>query len=274
MEDLSFGGIGGESVEYGIDKVFLYPRDQHGVYTKPVPWSGVTSISKKRVGKGLSSVYYDGIRVDVLEENTSSPYDLDLRIGCFTYPEVLDSYLGDYVNSDIGFTEFSRRGITPFGVSYRTRVGENDYKIHVFPNVKATPTEVSYQTVSDSPDLVEFYFDLAVLNSQHYSETDLFVGAVLDTSRSSKKLRNEVENILYENPSELSNLSDRIKKATENIPKFRVYSSGIWEAEVDDASGYGYFDESVDRFEIIVPDGYNPEYLDEYTWTLDDTYND
>jgi len=273
MEDISLEGLSGESVEYGVDKVFLYPRDQFGVFRKAIPWSGVSRISKKRVGKGLSSIYYDGVRVDVLEESTTSPYDLDLRIDCFTYPEVLDSHIGDLVNSDIGFIELSRKSNVSFGLSYRTRVGENEYRIHVYPNVKATPSEISYQTMSNSPDLVEFSFDLAILNSQHYTGSDSFVGAIIDTSRSSKKLRDKVESVLYKNPIYLSSLSDDIKKATENKPFFRLYSDGTWVAEVDEKRGYGYFDKVGDRFEIIVPDEHHPEYLDEYTWSLDDLSN-
>lgn len=273
MSGISLEGLSGESVEYGVDKVFIYPRNNYGMFQEAIPWTGVTRISKKRVGKGLSSIYYDGIRVDVLEENLSTPYDLDIRISCFTYPEVLNSLMGDSVNLDIGFTEESRHPSFPFGISYRTRVGEKDNRIHIYPNVKATPTEVTYQTISSSPDLVEFSFDLAVLNPQRYTKTDSFVGATLDTSRMSKKLSDEIDGILYRNPSRLAALSETIKEATSYPPYIYLNSDGTWTAEVDEKTGYGYFDKVGDRFEIIVPDEYNPEYLDEYTWTLDDVYD-
>ena len=286
MEDTSLEGLRSKDVEYGVDKVILYPRDQLGVFREAVPWSGVTKISKKRVGKGLSSIYYDGIRVDVLEENLLTPYDLDLRINCITYPEVLNSLIGDLVDSRIGFIEESRIPSMPFGISYRTKIGESEHRIHVYPNVKATPSEITYQTLSSSPDLVEFSFDLAVLNPQYYTETDSFVGAVIDTSRTSQKLRDEVEKILYKNPLQLPSLSDKIKTATKFAPYFRLNADGTWEATVDEKTGYGFYDETREygyrttypqrrdhgqmghSFEIIVSDNNEPEYIDEYTWSL------
>lgn len=55
-----------------------------------------------------------------------------------------------------------------FGLSYRTRVGSDvdgdaGYKIHVLYNVTAIPSAKGYNTLSDSPDVIDFQWELSAV---------------------------------------------------------------------------------------------------------------
>lgn len=286
MEDISLEALRRQEIEYGIEKVRIYTKG----WTPPwsysyedgekeertvniTAWDGATRISKKRVGKSLNSVYYDGVRVDVLEENTITPYDLDLRLNCLTYPDILETLVG--VSESPGVKYEANNHHKTFGLSYQTRVGDEGYKIHYYPSVKATPTEITYSTMSNSPEPVEFSFDLAVIRPQAYQADGVTaLGVTLDTEMLSKSLTDRVEYLLYEDATNIDTLLKEVYAKTNYTPQFFDNGDGTWYALVDDRLSSGFYDlkpvpPKGEEFSISVSqDDNNPQYLDGYTWSL------
>jgi len=211
--------------------------------------------------------------VDVLEENTITPYDLDLRLNCFTYPDVLETLVGMYEEPGVKYEADNLH--KTFGLSYQTRVGDEGYKIHYYPSVKAMPSEITYSTISNSPEPVEFSFDLAVIRPQAYQANGVrALGVTLDTETLSKTLTDKVEHLLYKDATNIDTLLYEIYVRTDQHPQFFDNGDGTWYAYVDDRRSSGFYDlKSVppkgEEFSISVSqDDNNPQYIDEYTWTL------
>lgn len=288
MSDISLEALRRKEIEYGIEKVRIYTKGWTPRWSYSIPmgereertvnitaWDGATRISKKRVGKSLNSMYYDGVRVDVLEENTITPYDLDLRLNCLTYPDVLETLVGISEMPGVKYEADTRH--KTFGLSYQTRVGDDGYKIHYYPAVKAAPSEITYSTISNSPEPIEFAFDLAVIHPQAYQSGGITaLGVTLDTSMLSKSLTDKVEHTLYEDATDIDHLLDEIYLTTKRPPEFHDNGDGTWHALVYEPESSGFYDlKSVppkgEEFSISVSqDDNNPQYIDEYTWTLYD----
>ena len=291
MDGMHFEDAEKKGVEYGVENVKIYidgwtPRWSYSLTAGETEqrtqnifsWDGVTRISKKRVGESLNSVYYDGVRVDVLEKNTNTPYDLDLRLSCLTYPEVLDALIGVAEVPGVRYESIYRHKM--FGLSYQTRSGDDGYKIHYYPAVKAIPTEISYSTITSSPELVEFSFDLAVFSPYRYRKKGInSLGITIDTRELSKSLTSKIEKVLYEDATNLHTLLDDVYSSTKTLPEFYYNieeDDGIWYAWVDEEESSGLYDLSPvsplgEEFSISVSqEKNNPVYIDEYTWTLYD----
>ena len=286
MRDTIFEDLRGKDVEYGVEKVRIYTKGwsprwtysyERGEVPKRTtvitPWEGATRISKKRVGKSLNSIYYDGVRVDVLEENTANPYDLDLRLNCLTYPDILENLIGLYETPGVKH-EASVLNDT-FSLSYQTRVSSGGYKIHYYPAVKATPTEITYSTMSNLPEPVEFAFDLAVISPKTFRSRGITaLGFTFNTEELSNALTNKIEKTLYEDATNIDSLLDEVDVATRNVPKFEDNGDGTWSAWVDEEYSAGFYDLKPvpplgEEFSISASqDESNPQYIDEYTWTV------
>lgn len=138
--------------ENGVDHGVLYIPDG-----PVVPWNGLTSVVE-RSGKVASSVYYDGIKV-------SQPVlvgEFQATMKAITYPdEFLDCEGIVEVREGVLLND---QPLKPFSLSYRSRI-RNDtdadgYKIHIIYNAIATPKDKAYETNSETPDAMEFEWDI------------------------------------------------------------------------------------------------------------------
>lgn len=157
MTVLSWDNVGDRFYETGLDRGVLYLPDGSGV-----PWNGLTSVNEK-FDKDTTPVYYDGIKISDLVVLG----DYAATIKAFTYPV-------EFMNFD-GYG-FLRKGLylgnqvpQSFSLSYRTKIGNdvqgNDlgYKIHIIYNATAIPNDTTYQTITDSLNLIEFEWDISAV---------------------------------------------------------------------------------------------------------------
>lgn len=147
--------------ETGVDRGVLFPMNAAGTYDNGVPWNGLTSVSESPEGAEPEKQYADNIAYLTL----TSAEEFKATINAFTYPEEFKACDGTANLADgVNIGQQSRR---PFGLVYRTKVGNDTvgqdfgYKIHIIYNATAAPSEKEYATVNDSPEAIEFSWELS-----------------------------------------------------------------------------------------------------------------
>ena len=147
--------------ETGTDRGVVYPFNKTTKkYTGGVAWSGLTGVTESPSGAEPTDLYADNIKYLTLR----SAETLGATVTAYTYPDefaVLDGSATIATGVTVGQ---QARGM--FGLSYRTLVGndtdlnDHGYKLHLLYGATASPSEKAYSTVNDSPEAVEFSWEL------------------------------------------------------------------------------------------------------------------
>jgi hypothetical protein len=190
MTALKWDEIGSRQFEAGVDRGVLYLADGTGVV-----WNGLVSVAEK-TSVTIEPLYFDGRKFN--DSVTLSDYSA--TITAFTYPDEFFEYEG-LVDIGNGFGLFDQR-LARFGISYRTKIGDDlvaltkGYKIHVVYNLIATPGDISHESLSDSPDAIQFQWDVTAVPVRvpGFEPTAHFV---LDTIKSPAGLKAAIEGHLY-----------------------------------------------------------------------------
>lgn len=264
MARLTWDRVGARTYENGIDQGVLYLPDGTAV-----PWSGLTSIDEKPE-RETNPVYFDGRKIN----DGVSVGDFAATLSAITYPEELEVLEGG--------TKL-RNGVLvndqppkPFALCYRTMIGNDvatdvvGYKIHVIYNVTAIPSEKTFASVSDEPEIVEFQWDLVAVPEELPGMRPT-AHLTIDTRHLDPWLLEELELILYGGttaeaalmpmPALFAFLRDWYRvKITDN-------GDGTWTA-TEIRPGFITFHAETDIFEIIKV---NAVYLDDDTYVIADT---
>lgn len=163
MAALVWDQTGEKYYETGTDHGVLYPTadpDNVGGYTGGVVWNGLTGVTESPSGAEATAQYADNIKY----LNLISAEEFGATITAFTYPDefaLLDGSIelvpGVYAGQQ------TRKA---FGFSYRSLVGndvdgqDHGYKLHLIYGALASPSERAYVTVNDSPEAIEFSWEL------------------------------------------------------------------------------------------------------------------
>lgn len=146
--------------ETGVDHTVLYPISNDGKYNKGVAWNGVTAITETPSGADPNNLYADNIKYLVLV----GAEDFGYNIEAYTYPDewaACDGSAEPVPGMTIG--QQSRK---TFGLCHRTKLGndvdgqDHGYKLHLLYGGLASPSERNYQTVNDSPEAINFSWDV------------------------------------------------------------------------------------------------------------------
>lgn len=147
--------------ETGTDRGALYPMDNSGNYPKGVVWNGLTGVTESPSGADKTDIYADNMKYLTLR----SAEDYGSTLTCYTYP---DEWMEcDGSRQPIAGVIIGQQPRKAFGLSYRTLIGndiegtEYGYKLHLVWNATASPSERAYKTVNDSPEAIEFSYELA-----------------------------------------------------------------------------------------------------------------
>lgn len=158
MGKLDFDQATERKYENGVDHAVLYT----GTDWKGVAWNGMTSIDTAPDGGETEALWADNIKYAVMRGAVSYA----ATINCFTYPEEFNACLGNkkvtvggkdvYVHEQMGEN---------FRMAYRTtrnnaEKGLIGYRYHVVYGLVCDPSDMTYETIDDSPDAVEFAFDV------------------------------------------------------------------------------------------------------------------
>jgi hypothetical protein len=153
MTTLVWDQVGERRYETGVDRGVLYL-----INGTAVPWNGLTSVNET-LSREVKSYYIDGIKY--LDHHVPGSYAA--KLSAFTYPDELDALVGNPEFAPGVVLHDQRASL--FHLSYRTKVGSDldadlGYKVHVLYNLLANPSDATYDSMSDSPDVKPFEWSL------------------------------------------------------------------------------------------------------------------
>lgn len=161
MSKLVWDQAGQKLYETGVDQMVLYPQAANGSYEQGVAWNGVTAVNQSASGGDTNDLYADNIKY--LSLRAAENYGATIE--AYTYPEEFAECDGSKEIAPGVYTGQQAR--KAFGYCYRTLIGndtEGDahgYKLHIVYNATVSPSEKSYGTVNDSPDAINFSWEVS-----------------------------------------------------------------------------------------------------------------
>lgn len=148
--------------ETGTRMGVLYLQEHDGTYPQGVGWNGLTGFTKNPTGAEATKLYAN----DGLYATLRSAEELEGSLTAYTYPDEFAECDGSIVIA--GGVSVGQQKRKPFGFSYRTMIGndvddELAYKLHLIYGATASPSEKAYKTVGDSPEAMEFSWDITTV---------------------------------------------------------------------------------------------------------------
>lgn len=163
MVALLWDQVGARVFETGVDRGVLYHPNNLGDYEIGYAWNGLTGVTESPSGAEESPQYADNIQYLSLR----SAEKFGGTITAFTYPKEFG--LSDGTASPQPGVTVGQQGRKTFGLSYRTRVGNDlagtdyGYKIHLVWGATASPSERAYGTINESPEATELSWEFTTL---------------------------------------------------------------------------------------------------------------
>jgi len=209
MALLIWDEVGTRLYETGVDHGVLFTQNTNGAYNKGVAWSGITSVQQNPSGAESNAQYADNIKyLDLISKE-----DFGFTIEAFYSPEEFD--ICDGTAAPVKGLKIGQQQRRAFGFVYRSKIGNDTlnedygYKIHIIYNCKASPSERSYQTISDSPEANTNSWEVQTtpVNVTGYKPTSYFeIDSTKFVTDEEKALLKSVEDKLFgttESDSEL-----------------------------------------------------------------------
>ncbi len=166
MAALTWDNVGEKKYETGVSECALFVSDtsvtpsaenHYTTYGTGVAWNGITGIDESPSGAEANKFYADNIEY----ANLTSAEEYGNTITAYTYPDEFEACDGSKKVNGISIG-MQRR--LPFALAYKTKVGNDQdedagYKLHLVYGLKASPSQRSYKTINDSPELIEFSWE-------------------------------------------------------------------------------------------------------------------
>lgn len=202
--------------ETGTSKGVLYLRDEDGKYKNGEAWNGLTGVTESPSGAEPTDLWADNQKYLTMR----SAEDLGATVTAYTYPRSFGECDGSAtVVPGMRIGQQSRRS---FGLCYQTVVGNdisgNDYayQIHILYGCTASPSERNYSTINDSPEAIEFSWELTTtpVNVEGYKPTANVIIDSRDFTEENKSKLQALEDKLYgtEDSEPTLPLPDEIKQ--------------------------------------------------------------
>lgn len=198
---LIWGSYGDNVFETGVDRGVLYLEG------KGIPWIGLRSLSESSSGGEAQSYYLDGLKY----ANQVGSEEFSAKLDAYTYPDEFE--LCDGMRElDYGVAA-SQQVRKPFNLSYRTLIGndvngmEHGYKLHIVYNAKASPTERTYDSLSEEIDPMVFSWNLST-TPIHLAGYKPIAHLIIDSRKIHPYSLRAIEEILYGVGSRLARLPE------------------------------------------------------------------
>lgn len=161
---LTWDQTGEHFYKTGVDHGVIYDYDENqNKYTNGEAWNGLTGFTKSPSGAEETKLYADNIKYLSLR----SAEDFGATITCYTYPALFEKKNGAMAFESVPGVRVYQQARKSFGLCVRTLLGNdtdgNDkgYELHLMYGLTASPSEESFNTVNDSPEAIEFSYELA-----------------------------------------------------------------------------------------------------------------
>lgn len=149
--------------ETGNDHAVVYPYNAESkAYDSGVAWNGITGITESPSGADETALYADNIKY--LSLRAAEEYGM--TVTAYTYPDEFAKLDGSAFVEDLPGVRIYQQARKTFGMSYRTIIGndtesnDHGYKLHLVYGLTASPSERGYSTVNDSPEAIEFSWEM------------------------------------------------------------------------------------------------------------------
>lgn len=159
MSRLVWDAIGERFFETGVDQCVLYPI-ANNAYPMGYAWNGITGVSESPSGADANPIYADNIKY----LNLRAAEEFGATVTAYTYPDEFAECDGSVVPVK-GLT-IGQQSRKMFGLCYRSRLGndtdgsDHGYKLHLVYGLTASPSERGYSTINDSPEAIEFSWEM------------------------------------------------------------------------------------------------------------------
>ena len=160
MSKIVWDQVGQHLYETGTDRGVVYPAADNGTYPKGYGWNGLTGYTESPSGADETALYADNIKYLSLR----SAEEFGATITAYSYPDEFAKLDGSA--SPVDGINIYQQARSSFGLCVRTLLGNdiktNDYgyKLHLVYGLTASPSERGYSTVNDSPEAIEFSWEL------------------------------------------------------------------------------------------------------------------
>lgn len=196
MPEITWDKAGERLYETGVDHGVFYPRNTSGAYVGGVAWNGLTAVNETPSGAEPNPLYADNIKY----LNLMSAEDFGATVESYTYPEefaICDGSAQPAPGVIIG-----QQNRKTFGMCYRTLIGndiesnDHGYKLHMIYGAQASPSERPYNTVNDSPDAINFSWEVTTtpVDIKGYKPT---ANIIIDSTKCDAIKLKALEDILY-----------------------------------------------------------------------------
>ena len=161
MSALLWDQVAEHLYETGDDRAVVYPFDSTTkTYKKGYAWNGITGVTESPSGADETALYADNIKYLSLR----AAEEFGMTVTAYTYPDEFAEMDGSaFPMKGVRIYQQARK---TFGFSYRSIIGNdaesNDYgyKLHLIYGLTASPSERGYSTVNDSPEAIEFSWEM------------------------------------------------------------------------------------------------------------------
>ena len=204
MAKISWDQAGEHLYETGVDRVVVYPAVS-GAYPKGYGWNGVTGYTETPSGADETALYADNIKYLSLRAAET----FGATITAYTYPDEFAKLDGSA--SPLEGVKLYQQARSAFGLAVRTLIGNDEksndygYLLHLVYGLTCSPSERGYSTVNESPEAIEFSWELSsipvpvaarTVDGQTINFKNTSVLTIDSTKVNSAKLT-ALENILY-----------------------------------------------------------------------------
>lgn len=158
MAAIVWDDIGEKKFELGVDHGVLFVMEGT-TYAKGVAWNGLTAVTESPSGAEANKNYADNIEY----ANVLSTEEFGGTIEAFTYPNEFKACDG-FVDAKPGVS-IGQQARAKFAFCYRTKIGndtegqDHGYQLHIVYGAQVSPSERSYTTINDSPELVSLSWE-------------------------------------------------------------------------------------------------------------------
>lgn len=193
---LKWDQTGEKTYETGVSNGVLYPQKSDGSYDHGVAWNGLSSVNESPSGAEPTKIYADNIAYLTL----ISAEEFGATVEAYTYPDEFAECDGSAEVAD-GVT-VGQQDRKPFGMAYKTIVGNDTeknahgYKLHVIYGATAAPSEKSYGTVNDSPEVITFSWELSTTPVE-VADHEPTASITIDSTKADKEKLKALEDILF-----------------------------------------------------------------------------
>lgn len=161
MAVLSWDAPGKHFFETGVDRGVLYTHNATSNKWEGEAWSGLTGVTETPSGAEDTTLWADNIKYLTLK----SAEEFGATLTCYTAPDGWGNC--DGTRTPTSGVVLGQQSRDKFRLSYRTKVGNDEkgndyaYKLHIVYGCSATPSERAYSTVNDSPEAIEFSYEVS-----------------------------------------------------------------------------------------------------------------